>query len=1304
MNKFRLALVFLYVVFFSLLSLAQPGNFEIDEHKLENCVPNTDISIELYKDIIDADEKKGGRLNRRGSYTIPVVFHIIHKDGPENISDAQVINALDMLNEDFSASNADIVAVPDTFKSIIGNANINFQLAQQAPNGSCTNGIERYFSPYSEEWGFYWTDDGQYFLEEIKKTFFWDVEKYLNIYVVNSSRNSGISFFPYQVEAELNTNKWLDGIMIRNYNLGNTGSAEDNFLPHVLSHEVGHYLNLLHAWGNWWYPGSSELDWYDDCNQLDENCPDFYCSSDDLVDDTPNCKGYNYYLCPNELLNTCVDQENDLPDNTQNMMDYSCMSMFSKGQVHRMHKALNSNIANRNNLWSEENLAYTLNCSGTLATQNCYQIYDSYIKNFDIVADNHGYLMTRAYETNIKARYKLNDGDWVELPETDRYYFTLNDIQKCSKYQFQISEKCGEIFSPWTNNRFFFTNGEDVPVATDTQFYTTIEKQDETAFNANDAYITVNSFNGTAPFAYNWSTGDTTKTINNIKPGKYYVTVTDSTCSITDTIVIERMYCDSLQVETNQTNQSYFNVANGNIEVTANGGVLPYSYLWSTGNTSNQIDSLLPGKYWYVLKDSLQCQITDTVKIDAVDCSSLNAVFNIGSETEFEAYNGFIEVEVSGGSAPYNYYWSVNDTTVLIDSLTVGNYTFMATDSIGCEVLDTLTVEAAYCNNLVIDVLTTDLSDKDANDATAFVFASGGKAPYKFSWSTGDTLTQIDSLNAGNYSVEVVDSFLCKTSVVFDLYKYNCNNFNVNFNTSYLSYLDEDDGVIQMTTYNGYEPLQILWSTGDTTDRIEMLSTGDYFIEVIDSSGCVYTDTLPVLNVNCDSLELNITTTNQTYLNSSNGNISIEVINGITPYDMNWNTGDNALQLNSLSPGAYSFHFEDAVGCTATDTIVILPVICDDFDVAIEIEQESFVGANDASANAVSINGTPPFSYYWSTGDTTNSVNNLEPAEYFINVYDAIGCFVSDTISVTPIDCNNLNYRVEVSNETYKNANDGMATLITDNTNTAHQIYWSTEDTTATVTNLQPGIYYYLLNDEYGCSVNDSIVIKEVNCSQFSVDVEIKNANCSGNSDGSIQLLEFKNAIEPVKYFWNKDTLLNDSSLINLSSGYYLFDAIDSVGCGINAAFRVSNETKIEIETFVTPESWEGSKDGYIEAIVTGGIEPYEYIWSTKDTTNFINNINAGIYTLIVKDVEGCSAITKSIFVETLTHCPESRMISNSPLLSSKTYQVLNFIESNAVIDVGKNVSFKAGNFISLNNGFTVSKGANFSIDIEECD
>jgi len=245
--------VALLICFIFLVS-AQPNPFVNNNPHKQVCVQNTDIDETLLADIVQQKSTQQNRRTVQNNYTIPVVFHIIHKDGAENISDAQIYDALNGLRQDFNSGNTDLVQVPAPFAGIIGNASINFVLAQQAPDGSCTNGINRYFSGYDETYNYFWTDDGQYYLNTIKANHHWDTDKYLNIYVVNQSYNSGLAYFPYQVEAQPNAWKWLDGIMIRHYNVGNIGTAKHNNLPHVLAHEVGHYLDLMHIWGNWFYP------------------------------------------------------------------------------------------------------------------------------------------------------------------------------------------------------------------------------------------------------------------------------------------------------------------------------------------------------------------------------------------------------------------------------------------------------------------------------------------------------------------------------------------------------------------------------------------------------------------------------------------------------------------------------------------------------------------------------------------------------------------------------------------------------------------------------------------------------------------------------------------------------------------------------------------------------------------------------------------------------------------------------------------------------------------------------------------
>ncbi|MEW6467863.1 MAG: M43 family zinc metalloprotease [Bacteroidota bacterium] len=253
---------------------------------------------------------------------IPTVVHIIHFWGAENISDAQVYNAISIANEDLQKLNADTTDVIPAFQSVIGNCNIQLRLAQKDPNGNCTNGITRTVSPLTYE-----ADDN------VKQLISWDNSKYLNIWVVASISfgAGGYAYYPGTAPPG------GEGIVVLHTQFGGIGtSGGSNFAKRTLTHELGHYFNLPHTWGS------------------SNSCGDAgNCSVDDGVSDTPNTKG-NCQTC-NLSASTC----NEL-DNVQNYMDYStCSKMFTAGQAARTDAALNSSAGYRNNLWQPSNLSAT---------------------------------------------------------------------------------------------------------------------------------------------------------------------------------------------------------------------------------------------------------------------------------------------------------------------------------------------------------------------------------------------------------------------------------------------------------------------------------------------------------------------------------------------------------------------------------------------------------------------------------------------------------------------------------------------------------------------------------------------------------------------------------------------------------------------------------------------------------------------------------------------------------------------------------------------------------------------------------
>ncbi|MBX7094767.1 MAG: T9SS type A sorting domain-containing protein [Flavobacteriales bacterium] len=271
---------------------------------------------------------------QRGSqtiYVIPIVFHIVHEGGPENISDEQVYDAVRILNRDYNKLNSDTSMVVSAFANNIADVGIEFRLAQYDELGNCVSGITRTFSTR--------TNDGDNAMVD-------DVNKHLNNSLTNSNnvkypRNHYLNIWVCKNASgaagyTMNPNNWnqakYDGIWINHDYIGEIGTSSV-VKSRALTHEVGHWLNLSHVWGSTNNPGVS--------------------CGDDNVTDTPQTEGWdncniNGATCGNTI------------DNVQNYMEYSyCSRMFTNGQKSRMRAALISTVGQRNQLWTSTNLANT---------------------------------------------------------------------------------------------------------------------------------------------------------------------------------------------------------------------------------------------------------------------------------------------------------------------------------------------------------------------------------------------------------------------------------------------------------------------------------------------------------------------------------------------------------------------------------------------------------------------------------------------------------------------------------------------------------------------------------------------------------------------------------------------------------------------------------------------------------------------------------------------------------------------------------------------------------------------------------
>ena len=313
------------------------------------------------------------------SITIPIVFHVNDATNPEKVTLSQVQSAIDILNEDFNGLNPEFNSLRSEFQIIASSLEINFCLASIDPYGNVTNGITYHYNSYNGR-------EPNGYGGAVKAVSVWPCDKYLNVWVVNevetdgSIYNSGWAFYPSTSLAD----QGFDGIVYNHRYLGYGQGSSDVSGPtswqakmaRVLTHEVGHYLNLMHTFENYCtFPGDDVTD----------TPPVYHHGSN-------NCD-QNWTLCSGVTI-----------VNDENYMDYSdCPSMFTDGQKTRALTALNSSVGNRSNLWSVVNLM-EVGCHSVTAIQPEIIKDRTILKIIDILGQE------TPYRKNTPLFYIYDDG------------------------------------------------------------------------------------------------------------------------------------------------------------------------------------------------------------------------------------------------------------------------------------------------------------------------------------------------------------------------------------------------------------------------------------------------------------------------------------------------------------------------------------------------------------------------------------------------------------------------------------------------------------------------------------------------------------------------------------------------------------------------------------------------------------------------------------------------------------------------------------------------------------------------------
>lgn len=426
-------------------------------------------------------------------------------------------------------------------------------------------------------------------------------------------------------------------------------------------------------------------------------------------------------------------------------------------------------------------------------------------------------------------------------------------------------------------------------------------------------------FGGTPTYSYTWSNGSISGNISNLVLGTYSVTVTDvHNCVFVDSATVKEPIA-SLSSSVLSSAVKCYGGNDGSLDLSVGGGTLPYTYQWSNGMTTEDINSLPTGDYDVLIVDFNLCTHRDTGFVDQ-PMAPLSGIMNMDAVKCFGGNDGRAEVVVSGGTSPYGYLWSDGKVSAAITDKQTGTYQVTVTDANNCVwVQSALISQPAAPLSSTISV--SDVLCHGGNDGSLNLTVSGGTSPYSYVWSNGGNTEDIGSLITGSYDVLITDANNCvhrDTGFVDEPVAALSSSFAVNT----VSCHGLSDGAVQLAVSGGTAPYGYQWSNGSVSRDLINLPAGRYIVEITDANACKLSDTVEVSEP--DLLTTSTLGTSATS-DGENGSAWTLAVGGTLPYSYLWSDplAQQTDTARNLIIGGYTVVVTDANGCTVRDSIWI---------------------------------------------------------------------------------------------------------------------------------------------------------------------------------------------------------------------------------------------------------------------------------------------------------------------------------------------------------------------------------------------
>lgn len=643
--------------------------------------------------------------------------------------------------------------------------------------------------------------------------------------------------------------------------------------------------------------------------------------------------------------------------------------------------------------------------------------------------------------------------------------------------------------------------------------------------------------------------------------------------------------------------------ATGSLHLSGSGGQGPYTFLWSNGYVGTTGTGLSAGTYSITMSDAQACQVVANYTIQQPSTvlqvqAAVVSNYNGQSISCFGAADGAAMATATGGTAPYRFAWANGQTSSTATGLAAGNYSVSVWDANGCFASQTVLMQQPA-------QVQANISNLGGGNLQAS--ATGGVSAYTFIWNNGSTTSSTNtSIGIPPHCVSVTDVNGCMASTC-----HNACNYQLQFtNIINPSCFGQATGSLTVQPLGGSPPFTYVWNTsGYTSQTATGLSAGTYSVTVIEAGGCLtvgtYTLTQPL------ALQASILTLQADTANASTGLLMAQTQGGTGAVSYVWSASagsQTTAQASGLSAGLHSFTATDVNGCTASASSN-LPSVggCGLGVQMLSLLQPRCAGQSDGQIQVQGQGGTAPYQYLWSNGSTTNQIQNLGVANYFLTITDALGCTVSTVYTLNSPPALQANIQVlQVDNGTA----NGVLSAQGSGGTPPYAYAWSSTpiQTTALASGLSAGSYTLTLSDANGCTAIQTQVL-----SSFMAQVEVLRQPCSNQANGQLRVTVLQGQA-PFQYRWS--TGASTAQIQNLATGQYRVTVSDATG------YSTVLTTALNAWSFYLQANQPTQCQGNMGNINVMGLSGtgYNFAWSNGATTSSISALALGCYSVTVSD------------------------------------------------------------------------------------